>query len=138
MEVLLRISLRMTQVQAYNAANQAICVLINTLVLFMSQATQTLKSLSAQSSVIEMLKISSDASLCFVLCRLLFYICLDKEMLSSLTSSEDVHDLLFKCFFESVEPGFEKNADSVKLACESLKVLFLLNSEKTYSGDKSA
>ena len=112
-----------------SVANQFLRVFINTVIVNQEAGLATLHSIpDAAKKLLAMLSSSRDKSFLFVVCRLMFYLSLKKEQLASL-AKEGAWKILVQVFLDSTTPAFWKNVDCCRCASESLKVMFLLNSD---------
>jgi hypothetical protein len=115
--------------------NQGLRVLINTIVSHQASMIPLLEVARAEEFCVSMLKITDNVVMHFTLNRLLFYMCLNKDVAKSLATLE-FYQTLFRIFLLATDLDFEKNDDKVRSASECLKVLFLLHSECAFNGDR--
>jgi hypothetical protein len=118
-------------------SNQGLRALINTAVVHQAALLDALNANKAHEITIKMLKHTRNNVMRFTLCRLLFYLCLSKSTTQLLAQEFGIFELMFSFFFDATEsPNFLLNDDDVRLAREASKVLFLVNSDFPFKGDR--
>ena len=114
-------------------AQDCLKIVVNSVVVHQSETLATLHSIKAHEYAVQLFTETKDYSFLFVISRILFYTCLEKQTVVSLIEEHSFFDSLFSRFMAATSPGFQLDPITCRFVSECLKVLFMLNSEKPFS-----